>query len=158
MRRVLALLDSLGCLGTFFVPGRPRQPPVSEFDRGYRGGRARIGHHGWVHENPTTLDAAGEERALIRGLEALEHVAGVRPHGYRSPGWDNSPRTVDLLLAHGIEDHSSLMGSDFEPYWCRTGDRYSAEEGFAYGVPEPLQSSSCPWPGTSTTSLTSSRS
>ena len=30
------------------------------------------------------------------------------------------------------------MGSDFEPYWCRTGDMYSAEEGFAYGVPVPI--------------------
>ena len=33
----------------------------------------------------------------VRGQEA-DKVAGVRPVGYRSPSWDNSPFTIDLLL------------------------------------------------------------
>jgi peptidoglycan/xylan/chitin deacetylase (PgdA/CDA1 family) len=137
VRRVLTLLESLGCPGTFFVPGATALLYPRSIEGIVSAGH-EIGHHGWVHENPATLDAAGEERALGRGLAALERVAGVRPRGYRSPGWDNSPRTVDLLLAHGFEYDSSLMGSDFEAYWCRTGDTYSAEEGFAYGVPVPI--------------------
>jgi predicted deacetylase len=46
----------------------------------------------------------------------------VRPTGFRSPAWDNSPSTVPLLLEHGFRYESSMMGSDFEPYWCRVGD------------------------------------
>jgi peptidoglycan/xylan/chitin deacetylase (PgdA/CDA1 family) len=60
-------------------------------------------------------------------------VAGVRPAGYRSPSWDNSPHTVELLVEHGFRYESSLMGKDFEPYWCRVGDVVRTDGPFAFG-------------------------
>jgi peptidoglycan/xylan/chitin deacetylase (PgdA/CDA1 family) len=50
-----------------------------------------------------------------------DQLAGVRPRGYRTPAWDNSPHTI-ALLEHGFRYESSLMGRDFAPYWCRVGD------------------------------------
>jgi peptidoglycan/xylan/chitin deacetylase (PgdA/CDA1 family) len=97
-----------------------------------------IGHHGWVHENPVDLNVDQERRVLERGIEALEQTTGTRPIGYRSPGWDNSAHTVELLLEYGFEYDSSLMGNDYEPYWCRVGDKWPKDEPYEFGRPVPL--------------------
>ena len=94
--RLLDLLDNFDIRSSFAVPGHTAYayPRLIDqlCDRGHE-----IVHHGWVHENPAAFDEAGERRILELGLEALERVAGVRPLGYRSPAWDLSPRSVDLL-------------------------------------------------------------
>jgi peptidoglycan/xylan/chitin deacetylase (PgdA/CDA1 family) len=51
---------------------------------------------------------------IERGLDALERL-GVTPRGYRSPSWELTPETFALLLHHGFEWDSSLMGDD-RPY------------------------------------------
>src|SRR5262249_35274400 len=56
----------------------------------------------------------------------------------RSPGWDTSPHTVELLLDHGFEYDSSLMGNDYEPYWCRIGDAWSSSTAYVWGRPVAL--------------------
>lgn len=137
LRRILALLESRGIRSTFFVPGHTARA----FPRSVRAIEAaghEIGHHGWVHENPAGLTPHQERRVMEQGLLALQEIAGVRPVGYRSPGWDNSPHTVELLLEYGFEYESSLMGSDYEPYWCRVGDQYSKTEAFVWGRPVNL--------------------
>jgi peptidoglycan/xylan/chitin deacetylase (PgdA/CDA1 family) len=134
VRRILDLLEQFGAPATFFTPGHTALlfPRVVRdiVDRGHE-----IGHHGFVHENPATLELDEERRALDRGIETLERVAGRRPAGYRSPAWDLSPHTVELLVERGFEYDSSLMGSDYEPYWCRVGDRASTTEPFVPGTP-----------------------
>jgi peptidoglycan/xylan/chitin deacetylase (PgdA/CDA1 family) len=70
---------------------------------------------------------------MARGLEALDAVAGVRPVGYRSPSWDNSPHTIDLLMRYGFRYESSLMADDFTPYWCRTGDVIDPDGPYRFG-------------------------
>jgi peptidoglycan/xylan/chitin deacetylase (PgdA/CDA1 family) len=60
-------------------------------------------------------------------------VAGVRPIGYRSPAWDFSPNTVELLLEYGFVYDSSCMGNDFYPYYLRKGDRWSTAEPYVFG-------------------------
>jgi peptidoglycan/xylan/chitin deacetylase (PgdA/CDA1 family) len=57
----------------------------------------------------------------------------VRPVGYRSPSWDNSPFTTELLLEQGFQYESSLMGDDFTPYWCRTGDVIQPDGPYLFG-------------------------
>ena len=47
--------------------------------------------------------AEREREVLLKGLEALDRAAGVRPTVYRSPSWDNSPLTIDLLLEQGFQ-------------------------------------------------------
>jgi len=144
IRRVLDLLTEFGVPATFFIPGStallyPRlvEAMIARGDE--------IGHHGWVHENPSRLTEAKEREVLERGLEAIDRVAHIKPVGYRSPGWDNSHRTVELLVEYGFEYDSSMMGNDFEPYWCRTGDTASIDEGFEFGRPLPLVEMPVAW-------------
>jgi peptidoglycan/xylan/chitin deacetylase (PgdA/CDA1 family) len=144
VRRVLALLDKFGVKGTFFIPGHsallfPDQTKM------IRAAGHEIGHHGWVHENPTTLTPEQERQVLERGLEALDKVLRVRPLGYRSPAWDNSPMTVPLLLEYGFEYESSLMGGDYQPYWCRIGDEWSTTEEYRWGRPVDLVEAPVAW-------------
>jgi peptidoglycan-N-acetylglucosamine deacetylase len=137
LRRILALLASRGIQSTFFVPGHTARAYPGTVTAIHAAGH-EIGHHGWVHENPVLLTPEREREVLDKGLDALEEVAGIRPVGYRSPGWDNSAATVPLLLEYGFAYESSLMGADFEPYWCRVGDEFSATEEFRWGQPVNL--------------------
>ena len=144
VRRILAILAEYAAKATFFIPGAvavsyPRVVAAIR-DAGHE-----IGHHGWLHENPAKLNLEEESRILERGLEAFREVLQIRPAGYRSPSWDNSPNTVKLLLEHGFEYESSLMGNDYEPYWCRIGDQWSMSEAYEFGRPTPLVEMPVAW-------------
>jgi len=130
--RILALLEDRGIRASFAVPGHTAYAYPRLIDQIVDGGH-EIVHHGWVHENPAAFDEDGERRVLELGLEALERVAGVRPLGYRSPAWDLSPRSVDLLLEYGFQYDSSCMGHDFFPYYLRSGDRWSLDRAYHFG-------------------------
>src|SRR5712691_7397599 len=95
--RILDLLERHGLPATFFVPGHTALAYPALVRRIAAAGH-EIGHHGWVHEGLSRLDAATERDFLLRGLDALDRVAGVRPLGYRAPGVDVSVNTVDILL------------------------------------------------------------
>lgn len=137
VRRILPLLDRYGARATFFVPGHTALAFPSAVKAIVDGGH-EIGHHGWVHENPVLLTPEEERTVLLRGFDALDRVAGVRPTGYRSPAWDNSPATIPLLLEHGFAYESSMMGHDYSPYWCRVGDSWNKTEAFEFGTPVDL--------------------
>jgi peptidoglycan-N-acetylglucosamine deacetylase len=137
LRRVLSLLDEHRIRSTFFVPGSTAVTFPGAVSKIVEAGH-EIGHHGWVHEPLSRLTAEAERTVLLRGLDAIDAVLGVRPVGYRSPSWDNSPGTVRLLLEQGFEYDSSLMGNDIEPYWARVGDSADQGEGFRWGTPVPL--------------------
>ena len=130
--RILDLLRRRRMRATWCVPGHTALA-YPDLVRRIRDEGHELVHHGWVHENPASFDAAGERGVLERGLDALDKVAGVRPRGYRSPAWDLSPRSVDLLLEYGFEYDSSCMGSDFFPYYLRSGDRWSLDEPYVFG-------------------------
>ncbi len=133
MPRILDLLDRYQVRSSFAVPGHtayayPRL--VKEIhERGHE-----IVHHGWVHENPADFDEPDERNLLDQGLEALQKVVGVRPKGYRSPAWDFSERTVDLLIEYGFDYDSSCMGHDFYPYYLRTGDQWTTDTAYRFGT------------------------
>jgi len=135
--RILKLLDHRSIPATFFVPGHTvlTYPDVV---RRIRDAGHELAHHGWVHENPARIDEPAERRAMEKGLEAFDTVAGVRPTGWRSPAWDMSERSVDLLLEHGFRYDSSMMGDDFFPYWVRRGDVADPDGPYAFGEPADL--------------------
>ena len=81
-----------------------------------------IGHHGWTHRQPAALSPA-EEQELLRANLAIEAVTGQKARGYRSPAWNISATTLDLLITHGFSYDSSMMGHDYLPYFARRGDR-----------------------------------
>ena len=93
-----------------------------------------IGHHGWVHENPTMLTPEQERHVLERGLEALDRIAGVRPVGYRSPAWDNSPATVSLLLEYGFE-YTAADGQRLRAVSVRVSATILTTEEYRWGRP-----------------------
>jgi peptidoglycan/xylan/chitin deacetylase (PgdA/CDA1 family) len=131
--RILRLLDREGIAATFFVTGHTADT-YPDLVRAIAAAGHEIGHHGYLHENPLALETPEREReVLLKGLDALDRAAGVRPVGYRSPSWDNSPWTVDLLLEEGFRYESSLMGDDYTPYWCRTGDVVQTDGPYHFG-------------------------
>lgn len=117
--RLLRILDRQGIRATFFVPGysAERWPDAV---RSIRDAGHEIAHHGYLHESARGADAATEEARLLRGLDALERVAGVRPVGYRAPNWEMSYAMPALLARHGFEYDSGLMDAD-HPYRLATG-------------------------------------
>jgi peptidoglycan/xylan/chitin deacetylase (PgdA/CDA1 family) len=137
VQRVLDLLSRHGVRATFFVPGHTALafPPLIEriVAEGHE-----LGHHGWAHENPADADRDGEKRNLELGLAALERVVGIRPQGYRSPAWDLSPNSIELLLDAGFTYDSSCMAGDFAPYYLRRGDRWSTQDPYVFGPTSEL--------------------
>ena len=137
VERILALLHRHAIPATFFIPGHTVETyPASV--RAIAAAGHEIGHHGYLHENPVGLSRDEEQRVLERGLRAFSAVLGHRPMGYRSPAWDNSPHTIELLLAAGFQYESSLMGNDFRPYWCRVGDVIQPDGPYLFGQPVDL--------------------
>jgi len=133
VERILRLLGRGGIPATFFVPGHTAETYPDTVRAIVTAGH-EIGHHGYLHENPVGLASREDERRVLeRGLEALQRTVGVRPLGYRSPAWDNSPHTIELLLDYGFRYESSLMGHDFVPYWCRVGDRIQDDGPYLFG-------------------------
>ncbi len=112
--RLLGLLEKHRIRSTFFVPGYTahRYPAVV---RDIASAGHEIAHHGYLHEQPTSVTAEEEAANLDRGLAALDEVAGVRPVGYRAPMWDLSWRSPALLAERGFLYDSSLMDADV-PY------------------------------------------
>jgi peptidoglycan-N-acetylglucosamine deacetylase len=96
-----------------------------------------IAAHGCYHESVPSLDEAKERDLMQKTIELHEKHVGKRPRGYRSPAWDFTENTLDILEEFGFEWDSSLMGRDFEPYHPRPVE-VRWEEGSVFGRPSPL--------------------
>lgn len=117
--RLLDLLDEYGVDTTWFVPGHTIDSFPEVAGRVHDEGHD-VQHHGWSHTPPGDYESRGAERAdLERGIESIEDLTGRRPTGYRSPSWDFSEHTRELLVDLGFEWDSSDMARDFEPYHLR---------------------------------------
>jgi peptidoglycan/xylan/chitin deacetylase (PgdA/CDA1 family) len=103
---VLRLLDRRGVPATFFVPGRVAETHPDRVRDIVAAGH-ELGAHGYTHRSPTALTRA-EEDELVRTKAILE-AFGTPVRGYRSPAWEFSTHTLDLLAAHGIAYSSNLM-------------------------------------------------
>jgi peptidoglycan-N-acetylglucosamine deacetylase len=114
LERILAMLDTAGIPATFYVPGHTAdhhpEAMAAILERGHE-----VGHHGYLHKASERLDEAGQREELEKGLVALDRH-GVRPAGYRSPGWELTPETLAMLPGLGFSYDSSLMADD-RPYW-----------------------------------------
>lgn len=130
--RILDLLRRFDVPATFFTPGHTIDSFPADAELLLESGH-EIGHHGWTHRLPAALGRAGEEEELVRGIDSIRRLTGAAPVGYRSPAWDLSEHSVELLLKHGFRYDSSLMGHDHDCYYARTGDAVPLEEPMAFG-------------------------
>src|SRR3954462_6446929 len=99
--RLLELLNRHGIRSTWFIPGHTLETYPEQSRRIADAGH-EIGHHGWTHRPPATLTREQEEAELVRANEAIRKLTGRTARGYRSPSWDLSPHSVELLLNHGF--------------------------------------------------------
>lgn len=111
---ILELLRRRNLPATFFVPGwtavHHGEVLRAVHDQGHE-----LAHHGWIHELPTNLNRDEEEHVLQQGIAALRAISGKDPAGYRSPAWEFSANTLDLLKEYGFR-YSSNMMSHFLPW------------------------------------------
>ena len=119
--RLVELFRRHSIATTWFVPGLTIDT-YPDACRQIADAGHEIAHHGYDHVAPRQLSRADEVDQLERGSAAIERLTGRRPRGYRSPGWDLSSNSVELLNEHGFVYDSSLMGHDYLPYRARSGD------------------------------------
>jgi peptidoglycan/xylan/chitin deacetylase (PgdA/CDA1 family) len=120
--RILELLGRYRLPTTWFVPGHTLDTYPEACKRIPAEGH-EVAHHGYLHEPPAELKGRDEEEAILeRGNEAIRRITGAAARGYRSPSWDLSPHTVELLLQHDFLYDSSMMAHDDQPYRARQGD------------------------------------
>lgn len=120
--RILKFLEKYGIPATFFVPGFTAEL-YPDLVREIAKQGHELANHGFYHENPTEFigDSQKERDILRRGNDTLEKLSGIRPVGYRSPGWDLNTYTPELLLEEGMRYDSSLMDQE-APYLLLTVD------------------------------------
>jgi peptidoglycan/xylan/chitin deacetylase (PgdA/CDA1 family) len=137
VRRILDLLRKYGIRASIFIPGVviDMYPIACEaiVEAGHE-----IGHHGYTHIPPANLTRDQEAEGLARGNEAIQRLSGQPARGYRSPSWDLSPHTVELLLAQQFLYDSSMMGDDYTPYHARQGDAITLDGPCIWGPTTPL--------------------
>jgi len=135
--RILALLKKYRIRTSWYIPGHTLESyPVhcqQVFDAGHE-----IGHHGWTHVPPALMTREQEEEGLVRANEQIKKLTGAYARGYRSPSWDLSPHSVELMLKHGFVYDSSMMGDDYLPYRVRQGDVIELEKPAVFGAATKL--------------------
>ena len=131
--RILELLARHGIRSSWYIPGHTLETYPDACRRVAEAGH-EIGHHGWTHRPPATLSRDEEEEELVRANEAIRALTGRGARGYRSPSWDLSPHSVDLLLGHGFLYDSSMMADDYIPYRVRKGDVIALEQPAVFGA------------------------
>ncbi|MBP1143168.1 polysaccharide deacetylase [Pseudomonas savastanoi] len=131
MPRLLDVLKRRGVPATFFVPAHTAASYPDLVKRIITEGH-EVACHGYIHESPVGLELAEERALLSKSMDTLQAVTGVRPIGYRSPAWDLSANTIDLLEEHGLIYDSSLMSNDFNVFYARKNDVLT-EEQFTHG-------------------------
>jgi peptidoglycan/xylan/chitin deacetylase (PgdA/CDA1 family) len=104
---ILRLLDRRGLPATFFVPGRVAEMHPDRVREIVAAGH-ELGAHGYTHRSPTSLRRVEEEEELRKTKTILEGF-GTEVRGYRSPAWEFSVNTLELLAGHGIGYSSNLM-------------------------------------------------
>jgi peptidoglycan/xylan/chitin deacetylase (PgdA/CDA1 family) len=118
MPRILETYRRLGLRQTFFVPAWCIEQYPAAVEAMVAGGH-EVGFHGYIHEAPNSLSREDEQYWLQRSIAVIEQHTGQRPRGNRSPMYNFSQHTADLLIAEGFLYDSSLMGDDI-PYLLQT--------------------------------------
>jgi len=110
---ILEILGRHAVRSTWFVPGRVAERHPDRI-REIVGAGHELACHGYTHREPAGMEAAEEERELVRAREALD-AFGAEVLGYRAPGWACGLGTIELVERHGFTYSSDFM-DDIHPY------------------------------------------
>ena len=130
--RILKLLEMHDICTTWFVPGFTIGSHPKACEAVLQGGH-EIAHHSWAHIPPSNQSRDEEAEDIARANEAIQGLTGQKARGYRSPSWDLSDNTIELLVAEGMEYDSSLMCGDYIPSFARQGDQVKLGKPIRYG-------------------------
>ncbi len=115
--RILEFLDDRDLKITFFIVGQD-----AAFDKNKDALRAiaeaghEIGNHSFRHEPWLHLYSEQElNDELRRAEDAIEAATGVRPKGFRGPGFSLSPATLRVLLTRGYEYDATVFPNLLNP-------------------------------------------
>lgn len=115
--RVLKTLKKFDIPATFFVPGfiAEKYPHIVPM---LNDGRNDIGNHSYSHTYPDKFPSKEAERDDYMKAQKIlvEQLGGVEPKGYRSPAWEYSVNSLDIIEEMGFEYASNMMGSDSIEY------------------------------------------
>jgi peptidoglycan/xylan/chitin deacetylase (PgdA/CDA1 family) len=101
---------------TFFIPAVSAQLHSDAVDAILKSPlKHEIGVHGWVHERITELTPEEERMLTRRAFDYWTKRLGRKPAGIRTPSWDFTRTTLDIIRELGFLYDSSLMGDD-RPY------------------------------------------
>jgi peptidoglycan-N-acetylglucosamine deacetylase len=112
--KILRMLADYEVPASFFIPAVSALLHPGEVESYVASGH-EVAVHGWIHERNTLLGRADELDLAGRAMETLEKLSGTRPTGIRTPSWDFSAHTLDVIRELGFTYDSSLMADD-EPY------------------------------------------
>ncbi len=135
--RILELMRRHEIKTTWFIPGHTLETYPKACEAVIAAGH-EVGHHGWTHQPPATLTREQEEAGLVRANDVIRKMTGKTARGYRSPSWDLSPHSLELLIKHGFVYDTSMMGDDYTPYFARQGDVIELEKPAVLGPPSKL--------------------
>ncbi len=134
--RFLKLFDKYQIKNTWFIPGHTADTFPQICKEVIAAGH-EIGCHGYVHENPTKLSYEQEANVMKMSLASLDKIGAPKPVTYRSPYWDFSPNTLEIIEKNGFLYDSSLMGNDLHPYLPRPVKTHS-DRANEFGEPSKI--------------------
>ena len=131
--RALEVLDRFGWKITFFIVGQDaaleknREALQAIAAAGHEIGNHSFNHEPWLHLY-TKQQTADE---IAHAEEAIEAATGVRPRGFRGPGYSLSRATLEVLAERDYLYDASTLPTYFGPlarwYYFQTA-KLSAEE------------------------------
>ena len=113
---LLGLLKQYEVAATCFVPVYEASSRPWLLEELTRQGH-EIGLHGKVHETVHDLEPGVFAEIVQEGLDFVEEVTGKRPQGFRSPSWEMTPQSLEILRNSGLTYDSSLSGYDHPYEW-----------------------------------------
>jgi peptidoglycan/xylan/chitin deacetylase (PgdA/CDA1 family) len=118
--RLARLFDDEGVPATFFVIGRDLEGPEGEENAerlAELAGRGHeLGNHSLSHRyDLTRLDRDTVRREIEGGAQRIADATGVRPVGFRAPGYTIDDAVFEVLRELGVRYDSSVFPCP--PYW-----------------------------------------
>lgn len=137
IERLLNLFQSRGITITFFIPGHTIDTYPEQCKAIVAAGH-EVGLHGYLHEPVSALSPEAERGVFQRAYETVGNLTGQAPSGSRTPSWDYTPHTIDIMLELGLLYDSSLMSTDYTPFFARKGDVFHPDGRVVWGQPTEL--------------------